>query len=56
MTEAEAKAILNSYGYPNIAEHLEAIRVALSVLGESATMTEIYKWAEGMGTNDNHTA
>lgn len=56
MTEEEAKTIINSYGYPNIAEHLEAIRVALTVLGPDATMSEIYKWAEGKGTNDNHTA
>ena len=47
MTEAEAKRILTEYGAPaNIAEHIEAIRVALRVLGEDATMEEILKWAE----------
>lgn len=47
MTEQESKAIISSYGAPaNIAEHIEAIRVALRVLGEDATMEEILKWAE----------
>ena len=46
MTEAEAKRILTEYGAPaNIAEHIEAIRVALEVLGEGATMEDIWKWA-----------
>ena len=46
MTEAEAKRILTEYGAPaNIAEHIEAIRVALRVLGEDATMEDIWKWA-----------
>ena len=35
MTEQEAKAIISSYGAPaNIAEHIEAINVALRVLGK----------------------
>jgi hypothetical protein len=47
MTEQEAKAIISSYGASaNIAEHIEAIRVALEVLGEDATMTEIWRWAK----------
>ena len=47
MTEAEAKRIISSYGAPaNIAEHIEAINVALRVLGEDATTWEILKWAE----------
>lgn len=47
MTEAEAKRILTEYGAPaNIAEHIEAINVALEVLGEGATMEDVYKWAE----------
>lgn len=47
MTEQEAKAIISSYGAPaNIAEHIEAIRVALRVLGKTATMGDILKWAE----------
>ena len=47
MTEAEAKRILTEYGAPaNIAEHIEAIRVALRVRGKDATMGDILKWAE----------
>ena len=47
MTEQEAKAIISSYGAPaNIAQHIEAIQVALEVLGQDATMGEILKWAE----------
>jgi hypothetical protein len=47
MTEAEAKRILTEYGAPaNIAQHIEAINVAIRVLGEDATMTEIWRWAE----------
>ena len=47
MTEQEAKDIINTPGYPNVAKSLEAIGVALDVLGEDATMREIYAWAEG---------
>lgn len=46
MTEAEAKKILTEYGAPaNIAQHIEAIRVALRVLGQDATMEDVWKWA-----------
>ena len=46
MTEAEAKRIISSYGAPaNIAEHIEAIQVALEVLGQDATMEDVWKWA-----------
>lgn len=46
MTEQEAKTILSSYGPPaNTRKHIEAIEVATSVLGEDATMTEIWRWA-----------
>ena len=46
MTEQEAKRILSEYGAPaNIAEHIEAIQVALRVLGEGATMEDVWKWA-----------
>ena len=46
MTEAEAKKILTEYGAPaNIAQHIEAINVALRVLGGKATMAEIWEWA-----------
>ena len=47
MTEQEAKAIISSYGAPaNIAEHIEAIQVALRVLGEGATMEDVWRWAK----------
>jgi len=46
MTEQEAKAILTTYGAPaNIAQHIEAINIALEVLGEDATMEDVWKWA-----------
>ena len=46
MTEQEAKRIISSYGAPaNIAEHIEAIQVALEALGEDATMEDVWKWA-----------
>ena len=46
MTEQEAKRIISSYGAPaNIAKHIEAIRVALEVLGQDATMEDVWKWA-----------
>ena len=46
MTEQEAKVIINSYGAPaNIAKHIEAINVALRVLGQDATMEDVWKWA-----------
>ena len=47
MTDAEARAILNSYGAPvNIAKHIEAINTAIRALGGKATMAEIWRWAE----------
>ena len=47
MTEQEAKAIINSHGAPaNIAQHIEAINVALRLLGQDATMEEIWEWAK----------
>ena len=47
MTEQEAKTIISSYGAPaNIAQHIEAINVALEVLGEDATMEDVWRWAE----------
>lgn len=46
MTEREAKTILHSYGPPtNIRKHIEAIEVATKILGEEATMEEIWRWA-----------
>ena len=48
MTEAEAKKILKQSGPPeNIADHIEALQVALQVLGNDATMREVWQWAEG---------
>ena len=47
MTESEAKTIITHDQYGNIAKRLEAIEVATQVLGEDATMTDIWKWAEG---------
>ena len=47
MTEAEAKVIISHDLYGNVANRLEAIEVATRALGEDATMTEIWKWAEG---------
>jgi hypothetical protein len=47
MTEAEAKRILTEYGAPvNIANHIEAINVAIRALGGKATMAEIWAWAK----------
>lgn len=46
MTEQEAKAILNNYGPPaNVYKHIEAIEFATKILGENATMEEIWRWA-----------
>ena len=46
MTDAEARAILTTYGAPvNIAKHIEAINVAIRALGGKATMAEIWEWA-----------
>ena len=54
MTEQEAKRIISSYGAPaNIAEHIEAIQVALRVLGEDATMTEIWRWASDQHSDND---
>ena len=52
MTEAEAKVIIAHDLYGNIAKRLEAIEVAMRVLGEDATMTEIWNWAEGKTEED----
>ena len=47
MTDAEARAILNSYGAPaNTAQHIEAINTAIRALGGKATMAEIWRWAK----------
>ena len=47
MTDSEARAILTTYGAPaNIAQHIEAINVAIRALGGKATMAEIWEWAK----------
>lgn len=46
MTEQEAKVVIRTPGYPNVAEVLEAFEVALSVLGKDASLTDIYRWAD----------
>ena len=54
MTEQEAKAIISSYGAPaNIAQHIEAIQVALEVLGEDATMEDIWRWASDQHSDND---
>ena len=54
MTEAEAKRILTEYGAPaNIAQHIEAINVALEVLGEDATMEDVWRWASDQHSDNN---
>ena len=56
MTDAEARAILTSDGPPaNIAEHIEAINTAIRALGGSATMAEVWKWAENEKDTYNDT-
>lgn len=47
MTEQEAKEIIKNEPYTNVRKHLEAIQVAIKVLGEDCTMEQIWKWAEG---------
>ena len=48
MTEQEAKEIIRD-GHPqgNIVRQMEAIAKAKEVLGQSCSMKEIWKWAEG---------
>ena len=46
MTEEEAKVVIRTPGYPNVAEVLEAFEVAYSVLGKDASLTDIYRWAD----------
>ena len=56
MTDAEARAILTTYGAPvNIAKHIEAINVAIRALGGKATMAEIWRWAQDDKNSDNDT-
>ena len=56
MTDAEARAILTTYGAPvNIAQHIEAINTAIRALGGKATMAEIWRWAQDDKNSDNDT-
>ena len=56
MTDAEARAILNSDGPPvNIAQHIEAINVGIRALGGKATLAEIWRWAKNDKDSDNDT-
>ena len=56
MTDAEARAILTTYGAPvNIAKHIEAINTAIRALGGKATMAEIWRWAQDDKNSDNDT-
>lgn len=55
MTEQEAKEIIKNEPYTNVRKHLEAIQVAIKVLGEDCTMADVWKWAEG-GNNGKEKA
>ena len=50
MTEEQAKRVIREDPGGDISARIEAIHVALSVLGQTATMGEIYQWAEKDGT------
>ena len=52
MTEQEAKKVIREDPGGNITNRIEAITVALSTLGQTATMGEIYKWAEEGNQNE----
>lgn len=52
MTEQEAKKVIREDPGGNITNRIEAINVALSILGQKATIREIYAW-EGEETDDN---
>lgn len=53
MTAQEAKNIINTPGYPNVRQSLDAIGVALKELGDDATMKDIWAWAEGKVNDDS---
>ena len=52
MTEQEAKAIILHDPHGNIKNRLEAIRVAVKVLGNDCTMSDIWRWAENGQKSD----
>ncbi len=45
MTEEEAKRIIR-YEYANTKNRLEALEVAIAVLGKNCTMSDIQEWAK----------
>ncbi len=47
MTIEEAKEVIRDDPGGDISTRIEAIHIALKILGPTATMGEIYKWAEG---------
>ena len=53
MTEEEAKVVIRTPGYPNVAEVLEAFEVAYEVLGKDASLTDIYRWADNRQFRDS---
>lgn len=56
MTVYKAKEILRQEGPPaNIAEHIEAMQVAVRELGDGATMRDVWRWAEGCDDNEEET-
>lgn len=52
MTEEEAKKIIRDDPRGDVIQRLTALAVAEKVLGEDCTMSEIWKWAEGGGNNE----
>ena len=52
MTEDEAREIIRHEAYTNVRKHIEAIEVAIRVLGDDATMADIWRWADGSGRYD----
>lgn len=46
MSEEEAKRIILEDPHGNIAKRMEAIAVAMSVLGEKCSMKDIWEWAD----------
>lgn len=52
MTEEEAKKIIRDDPRGDVIQRLTALAVAENALGEDCTMSEIWKWAEGGGNNE----
>ena len=46
MNEEQAKQILKQEGPPvSIVDHIEALHIAIQVIGDNASMKEIWQWA-----------